>query len=317
MTVATPVRWGFLGAGFVASQALGPAVHAAEGAVLQVVGSREGSRARALEPMRVETSYQAVCDAEDVDVVYVALPNDDHQRWVCSALRAGKHVLCEKPLGLDAAEVVTMSAAAAEADRMLVEASWNRWHPRTRRAETLLADRAGLRDVSAWFTFSGVPADNYRLDPRKGGGALLDLGPYVVAAAGWALGGDLAVNSSVQQRAASGVDLTTTAVLSGALGCADVTMSIDRAETQGMHIDAPGLHLAWADEAFTSWRAGATLRVVEDGRSREEAFVMCDAYQLMVEAVSARVGGHDAWVLPLTTSAAVARALDAIAAAAA
>ncbi|HYN75561.1 MAG TPA: Gfo/Idh/MocA family oxidoreductase, partial [Candidatus Limnocylindria bacterium] len=137
MTVPTPVRWGFLGAGFVASQALGPAVHAAEGAVLQVVGSRDVSRARALGPARAETSYQAVCDAQDVDVVYVALPNDDHQRWVCAALKAGKHVLCEKPLGLDAADVATMSAAAAAADRMLVEAAWNRWHPRTRRAQIL------------------------------------------------------------------------------------------------------------------------------------------------------------------------------------
>ena len=316
MTVPTPVRWGFLGAGFVASQALGPAVHAAEGAVLQVVGSREASRARALEPVRAETSYQAVCEAEDVDVVYVALPNDDHRRWVCAALGAGKHVLCEKPLGLDADEVASMSSAAAAADRMLVEASWNRWHPRTRRAQTLLADRTGLRDVAAWFTFSGVPDDNYRLDPRKGGGALLDLGPYVVAAAEWALGGDLDVVSAVQQRAATGVDLTTSAVLAGALGRAEVTVSIDQPEAQGMQITAPGLELTWVDAAFTSWRREATLRVVEDDHARDETFPTCDAYQLMVEAVSARAAGHDAWVLPLASSVAVAAALDAIEAAA-
>ncbi|HYN74983.1 MAG TPA: hypothetical protein VEV13_02195, partial [Candidatus Limnocylindria bacterium] len=180
-----------------------------------------------------------------------------------------------------------------------------------------LAEPAGPRDVSAWFTFSGVPADNYRLDPRKGGGALLDLGPYVVAAAEWALGGDLAVVSSVQQRAATGVDLTTTAVLAGVLGRAEVTVSINRAEAQGMRIDAPGLTLEWVDEAFTSWGCETTLRVVEDAHARDEVFPACDAYQLMVEAVSARAAGQDAWVLPLTTSAAVARALDAVAAAAA
>jgi predicted dehydrogenase len=194
VTTREPVRWGFLGAGFVASRGLAPAVHAADGAVLQA-SRQDEHRAAALEPVRATTSYAEVCTADDVDAVYLSLPNDDHLPWVLEALAAGKQVLCEKPLGLDAAQVARMAAAAESADRLLVEASWNRWHPRTRRVEALLADVAGPLDVRAWFTFPGVPADTDRLDPGRGGGALLDVGCYAVAAALIALGDDATVTS--------------------------------------------------------------------------------------------------------------------------
>ena len=81
-----------------------------------------------------------------------------------------------------------MAAAAEEAGRLLVEASAYRWHPRTRRLDELVAPITGQREVRAWFTFPGVPADNYRLDPARGGGALLDVGRYAAAAALAALG---------------------------------------------------------------------------------------------------------------------------------
>lgn len=313
MTTREPVRWGFLGAGFVASRGLAPAVHAADGAVLQAVAARDEHRAAALEPVRATTSYAEVCTADDVDAVYLSLPNDDHLPWVLEALAAGKQVLCEKPLGLDAAQVARMAAAAESADRLLVEASWNRWHPRTRRVEALLADVAGPLDVRAWFTFPGVPADTYRLDPGRGGGALLDVGCYAVAAALIALGDDATVTSVERHVGPTGVDLSTSASLSSARGRARTTASFERPESQGWTVAAPGLLLDVADPAFTSWHAGSTLRVVARDQEQVESFEPCDPYRLMIEAVSRRVQGDDAWVLPLSTSLAVASALDAIA----
>jgi predicted dehydrogenase len=293
---------------------MAPAVHAADGAVLQVVGARDPGRARALEPVRAVPSYADVCAADDVDAVYVALPNADHLPWVEEALAAGKHVLCEKPLGRSADEVARMAHAAARADRLLVEAAWNRWHPRTRRAEWLVADLPGPRRAMAWFTFPGVPRDNYRLDPGRGGGALLDVGPYVVAAAHWALGaGQVSVVEATRRLGPTGVDLTTTAVLAGREGRAHVTASFERADSQGLRIESPGLTIELPDEAFTSWRTGSTLRVTRGPAVDEELFPPCDAYRVMIEAVSARIGGGDAWVLPLAVSRAVASILDAVA----
>jgi len=313
MTPHAPVRWGFLGAGFVASRGLAPAVHDATGAVLQVVAAREATRAALLEPVRAVDSYAAVCEADDVDVVYLSLPNDDHLPWVLTALGAGKHVLCEKPLGLDAAQVVDMMDAAQRAGTVLVEASWNRWHPRTRRVEALLGSVDGQIDVDAWFTFPGVPTGNYRLDPDRGGGALLDVGCYPIAAALMALGDDVRVPSAEQHVGPTGVDLTTTATFVSARGRAEIVGSFERPESQGWTVTAPDLALELPHPAFTSWREASTLRVVEDGSERVETFESCDAYRLMVEAVSARATGHDAWVLPLETSLAVARATDLVA----
>ncbi len=312
-STAPPVRWGFLGAGFVASRGVAPVVHQATNSVLQVVGARDLARAEALEPVRAVTSYAEVCTADDVDVVYLSLPNDDHLPWVVAALEAGKHVLCEKPLALDADQVRRLIGAAASSGSLLVEASWNRWHPRTRRVEALLSDLDGPVDVDAWFTFAGVPEDNYRLDPTRGGGALLDVGCYAVAAALVALGEDALVTSAESHVGPSGVDLTTTATLSSARGRASITGSFERDESQGWRISAPGLGLEVAHPAFTSWREESTLHLLESGTERTETFEPCDAYLLMVEAVSARVTGADAWVLPLATSLAVARAVDDIA----
>jgi predicted dehydrogenase len=312
---APPVRWGFLGAGFVASRALAPAVHATDGATLQVVAARDDARAATLEPTRAAARYDEVCTADDVDAVYISLPNDAHLPWVLIALEAGKHVLCEKPLALSLEQVLAMRDAAERADRLLVEATWSRWHPRTRRAQEVLDAAGGPRVVRSWFTFEGVPETNYRLDPALGGGALLDVGSYTVGAAHWALGADdtaLDVVAAEQRVGPTGVDLATTAVLARGDDRAHVTASIDAPESQGLTVETPDLTVELVEPAFTSWGEPSTLRLVERGREHIETFEACDAYRLMVEAVSARIRGEDAWVLPLATSEAVARSIDAV-----
>src|SRR3954469_13651417 len=121
----TPVRWGFLGAGMIAG-VLARAVQTAEGAVLQAVAARDLARAEGLRPVSAYDDYAAVVADDQVDAVYVALSNDLHRPWTIAALEAGKAVLCEKPLGLTAAEVDDMQAAAYAAGALLVEASWSR-----------------------------------------------------------------------------------------------------------------------------------------------------------------------------------------------
>jgi predicted dehydrogenase len=314
----TPVRWGLLGAGFIATRGVGPAMHAADGAVVQAVAARDVVRAQALEPVRASASYDDVVTADDVDAVYISLPNDAHLRWAVAAMEAGKDVLCEKPLALDAAQVRAMADTARRTGRLLVEASWNRWHPRTRRYAVLAAALTGLRDVRAWFTFPGVPDGNYRLDQARGGGALLDVGCYAVSAAVLALGPGLRVVDAEQHRSPAGVDLTTSAVLESEAGSARVTASFEQQESQGVTVVADGLTLSLGPPAFTSWHDTSQLRVREEGQDRVEVFAACDPYRLMVEAFSLRARGEgdpdgDAWVVPLADSLAVATVLDSVA----
>jgi len=313
VNASPPVRWGFIGAGFVASRAMAPAVLEAPNAMLQVVAARDPARAIALHPVRVVHSYDDVCDASDVDAVYISLANDDHLPWVLRAISAGKHVLCEKPLGLSGSEVEKMMTAANDAGVLVVEAAWNRWHPRTRYVEALLAKVDEARDVHTWFTFDGVASDNYRLDPSRGGGALLDVGCYCIAAAHWATASDeLTVVEAKVVRGDSGVDLTTAATLLTETGTARIKASIAETPSQGLLITTPSVQLEFLDAPFTSWREPSGLRLVKNGVEVVEMFPRCNAYTLMVEAVSSRVAGEDAWVLPLSASLATAHTLDAV-----
>jgi xylose dehydrogenase (NAD/NADP) len=253
--------------------------------------------------------------------VYIPLPNDQHAEWTLRAAAAGKHVLCEKPLALDGGQVREMSAAAAGSDRLLVEATWSRWHPRTRRAEALLAagELGAVLSVDTGFTFSGVPEGNYRLDVERGGGALYDVGPYAVGAALCAVpDGAVEVREVEVVRHARGVDLTTSARLRAGEADAVVRTSIDEEQGEWIRIVGERATMVLDPPAHTSWLAPSTLTVREAEGELVLHFGPVDAYQVMVEHVSRAIrGDRNAWLLPLADSLRVAEALDAIRSAAA
>ncbi|MEZ5115889.1 MAG: Gfo/Idh/MocA family oxidoreductase [Candidatus Nanopelagicales bacterium] len=315
------VRWGFIGAGWIARVALAPALHSADGAVLQAVAARDPLRAAGLGPVgAVYDDYAALVADPSVEAVYISLSNEAHKPWVLAALAAGKHVLCEKPLGLDAEEVVAMEAAARDADRLLVEATWSRWHPRTRRAAALL--RAGVvgevHAIDSGFVFEGVDDFNYRLEPERGGGALYDLGPYSVGAPLWAVPDeDPQVVRAEATRGPSGVDLAMDATLVVGGATARTRSSFVEADRQWLRIEADRGGLEFSDPVFTDRWSRSTLTVTSPDGERVEEFPPVDPYQVMLEHVSRRVrGDRTAWVLPLEESLRVARALDAVFAAA-
>lgn len=307
-----PVRWGFLGAGMIATNALGPAVAAADGAVLQAAGARELSRAQALGPVRAYDDYAAVLADPDVEAVYVALSNEAHLPWTLAAVEAGKAVLCEKPLGLTAAEVDAMAAAAG--DQLVVEASWYRWHPRVRLAQQRLAQIGTVRHVAAGFRFDGRLDGNYRLDPARGGGALYDVGCYAVSACLWAVGQGAPVDVVAQSQVGpTGVDLDTRAVLRWADGSeAEVHAGMTGAEGQWLVITGDRGEIELRDSPYTSWKDDDTELWVSDGAGTERVGVPAtDAYRVMVEELSSVLRGGPGWVLPLEESRQTAAVLDA------
>ncbi|MEP6695518.1 MAG: Gfo/Idh/MocA family oxidoreductase [Pseudonocardiales bacterium] len=307
------IRWGFLGAGNIARVALAPAVHAASGAVLQSVAARDPARAAALEPAgRVHAAYDDLLADPDVDAVYICLPNDAHLPWTLRAVGAGKAVLCEKPLGLSAAEVDEMAAAGGT----VVEASWYRWHPRIRLAQQVLA--AGridaVRHVAAGFVFDGVPADNYRLEPRQGGGALYDVGCYAVSAALWAGGGRLPAEVVARARwADTGVDLMTEALLTWPDGTtAEIRAAIDEPDRQWLVVTGEGGELELPGQPYTTLGGQDSELRVSDGRATDRRpATRADAYRVMVEEMSSVLAGGPGWLLPLAESRACAAVLDA------
>ena len=314
------VRWGFLGAGNIARTALGPAVHAAEGAVLQAAAARDVERAAALGPASSYGDYADLLADDDVDAVYISLSNEMHLPWTVAALRAGKAVLCEKPLGLTAAEVDEMTVVSAETGQLLVEASWYRWHPRIRLAQQRLPEIGAVQHVTAGFTFDGSLEGNYRLDPARGGGALYDVGCYAVSACLWALlAGEPDEVSAQATYSDSGVDLVTDAILDWRSGAqAEVRAGISGSDGQWLVITGERGEIEVRDAPYTSWTDDATELWISDGTGTERVPVPAtDAYRVMVEEMSSVLTGGPGWVLPLAESRQTAAVLDAIRSAAA
>jgi predicted dehydrogenase len=313
------VRWGVLGCGWIAQRAMLDALTTAEGAEVVALASRDLARTKRLaKKFDVPASHKTYEDllADDgIDAVYVALANDAHKPYAIAALDAGKHVLCEKPLAMSAAEVREMADAAERNDRLLVEASWYRWHPRVRLAQRLLHEVEALgpvRYVSAGFTFAGVSEGNYRLDPAMGGGALYDVGCYAVSAAVWAFGTPPRSVSAKADVGPTGVDLTTALQVSFDGGDADLRASIAEEERQWLVVVGERGEFELRGSAFTAWEGQDTELWFSSPHGAEpEPVPAANAYRLMVENVSAVVSGGEGWVVPLSDSLATATILDA------
>lgn len=179
---SSKVRFGIIGVGRITREQFAPALLSAEQAVLHAAASRDVRRAEALEPPRAYDSYSALLEDPDVDAVYIGTHNGLHRELVIEALKQGKHVLCEKPLGCTAAECEEMIATANATQRHLVEAFMYRHHPQIARAQELLREGTigELMLVEASFNVHLRDADDVRMHPEWGGGSLLDVGCYCV-----------------------------------------------------------------------------------------------------------------------------------------
>ncbi|MHB1433493.1 MAG: Gfo/Idh/MocA family protein [Streptosporangiaceae bacterium] len=179
------IRWGIIGTANIARVAFLPALRVAGGRAVAVAG-RDGDRAAAYAAEhgveRGVAGYQALVDDPDVDALYLALPNSLHAQWTIAALRAGKPVLCEKPLCGRLAETERVLAAAAETGTLLWEAFVFGFGAQLAAVRALVADGAigDLREIHSAFHFRVGRPDNIRLSADLHGGALLDVGCYPV-----------------------------------------------------------------------------------------------------------------------------------------
>jgi xylose dehydrogenase (NAD/NADP) len=312
------INWGFLGAGYIASQALAPAVHAASNSNLYAVASRDLTKAANLSATKNYNSYQELIDDPHVDVVYINLPNHLHAKWSIAALAAGKNVLCEKPLAMDLAQASAMAEAAKVSGKLLVEAVWARWHPRFIRAvEIVKSGEIGqLSSIESEFSFMAKLSGDYRNEVSMGGGALLDIGTYQVHL--WSALTDIStgveITSVDRNLAQSGIDLTT--IVRAKIGKnlhVKATSSFERDPRQEITIRGTAGEVTFTiGEAFTNWHKPSELSVTANGNLRTEVFEPVDAYQLMVESVSAQVSDKKAWLLPIPESLLVMDLLDRI-----
>jgi xylose dehydrogenase (NAD/NADP) len=180
-----PLRWGLLSTARINSVLI-PPIRGSKRNQLAAVASRSpdqaGAFARKWNIPRAWGTYEALLADPEIDVLYIPLPNHLHAKWAINALRAGKHVLCEKPLGLSAQEVDEMTTAARETGCVLAEAFMYRHHPQTLKARELVESGVlgQIRTLRGTFSFPMEREDDIRWEKDKGGGSLWDVGCYPV-----------------------------------------------------------------------------------------------------------------------------------------
>ena len=281
------LRWGILGGrSRISSRAVEPAIVASQRGEVVAVASRDASGS--------DAPYAALLARDDVDIVYIPLPNGLHRQWVLAALDAGKHVLCEKPLGMGVGEATELYDHADAVDRILIEAYMSPFHPRAEAVEREL--RSGvigdLRSMRAVFSFGLLTdrPDDHRFDDALGGGASLDVGIYCVAPMLQAAGDEPVTVAATAVWHAPRTDRSLSAFLDfgdGVAGSFDVSFETplrQRFEVVGTHARLV------LDDAFNPGMAPTRIVIEhDDGAADIEEFAPASAYLGMVEHVHAVV----------------------------
>lgn len=184
------VRWGIMSTASIAKRSVIPGIQESERNEVVAVASRSLENAQAfageLEIPNAYGSYEALLNDPDIDAVYIPLPNHLHKTWTIKAAEAGKHVLCEKPIALDAEEAAEMADACKKANVILAEAYMYRHQKRYEAIkERIKAGEIGeVRGIHGVFTFNGAgDKGNIRFTKEWGGGSIYDVGCYPISAA--------------------------------------------------------------------------------------------------------------------------------------
>ena len=291
--MTTQTRWGILSTANIGRKRVIPAIQKSHNGVVQAVASRNKARAESfaqeLDIPTVHDDYEALLADPQVDAIYIPLPNSMHAEWCFKAAEAGKPVLCEKPLAIDADQAQQMVDAFAGRNLLFAEAFMYRFHPQHQRVHEIIASGGigQLQVINATFSFSISDANNIRLNKDLAGGALMDVGCYCVNAMRWLTGEEpQQAQAFADFGASTGVDETITGLLqfsSGVYGHFDASLRVHRHHqyelrgTQGRIL---------VETAFVPDLSPGAVTTVHHWRGNEYNEIRVptqDQYQLMVE----------------------------------
>ena len=314
------LKWGVLSTSRIGMEAVVPALQMCRNGEVVAIASRERVRAEAaagkLGIATAHGSYEALLADPQVEAVYNPLPNHLHVPWSIRALEAGKHVLCEKPIALNAAEAVQLiQAARLRRELKVMEAFMYRFHPQWLTIRQLLA--AGqighLTTIYSTFTYHNLDPQDFRNVPEYGGGGLLDIGCYSISSSRWLFGAEpRRVFGVVDYDPTFKIDRLASAILDFGVGTATFTCAtqVPRYQREDLYgsqgrivIEAP----------FTPPHDGparAWLHTVDE--SRQLVSPAANQYQMMGEAFADAVFSGAEVPTPLEDACANLKVIDAV-----
>lgn len=318
------VKWGVLGVANIATQKVIPAMQMSELCDIAAIASRDLATARAAaEGLGIERAYGSYEDLladPAIEAVYNPLPNELHVPWTLRALAAGKHVLCEKPIALDANEARQLIEARERSGRLVAEAFMVRCHPQWRRARELVQTGAigAASAIQTFFSYRLLDPDNVRNRP-PGGGGLYDIGCYAVVTARFIFGAEPSrAVASLDRDAQFGTDRLVSAIVEFPNG-RHLTFSVatQLSAHQRVTIVGDGGRIEIAIP-FNAPPDRPTRITIDDGAdlfgggARVEEFPVCDQYALQGDAFSRAVLGQAPLEFPIEDAIANMRVIDAL-----
>jgi xylose dehydrogenase (NAD/NADP) len=331
MTETRKIRWGVVGAtAQIAQKGVIPAILGCPNAELTAVASRSRDSAKEIAAaagpnVAAYGDYDSLIADCDVDVVYLPLPNSLHLGWAVEAMNNGKHVLCEKPLALNAVEAEEMLETAEANGVVLAEAFMYRYHPLQQEVDALVrgGSLGAVHLVRASYSFVQTDLADYRRDPGMGGGVLFDIGCYCINIARMAFGTEpTAATAKSLYDPETGIDTTTTALLEfGNTGMALIDCSFSLSFRASYEIVGSAASVSVPRFLLGGLRAGGRPEAGDYRLSRggdTENFVSAagNMYAGEVEAMTARLLGNEGFLLSAADSLRNMNALDAVAASA-
>ena len=296
------VRWGVLSTAKIGMEKVTPALQRSQGCDVQAIASRSLENAQAaaakLGIPKAYGSYEALLADAAIEAIYNPLPNDQHVPLTLAAARAGKHVLCEKPMALNANEAAQLREVADKVH--IMEAFMVRFHPQWLRTRELVQSGAlgEVRAVQAWFSYFNRNAANIRNDAAKGGGALMDIGCYPIVAGRFLFGAEpVRVMALAERDPEFGVDRLFSALLDFGQGRRlDFTVSTQTTPYQRLQVIGTEKRVE-LEIPFNAPQGSETRIFVDDGKvlggraALTETFAACDQYSLEGDAFSLAIRG--------------------------
>lgn len=314
-------RWGILSTAKIGRDQLIPQIQDSVNGVVHAIASRDLTRARALAdrfgvPIALG-SYEELLASPDIDGVYIPLPTSQHIEWSIKAADAGKHVLCEKPIALDASQIGALISARDRNNVLVSEAFMVTYHPQWLKVRELIAAGAigRLRHVQGAFSYYNRDPANMRNQPGLGGGGLPDIGVYTTVSTRLSTGAEpLRVQATVERDPDFGTDIY--ASVKADFGTFELTFYVatQMAARQLMvfHGDEGYLEVTAPFNAVEFGNPEVTLHSRNHGEATIFRFSGVRQYRLQVEAFVRRARGGEDDVFSLEDSVRNQKMIDAI-----
>jgi predicted dehydrogenase len=322
------IRWGVLSTAKIGRQLVIPAIQRSQFGTVVAIASRDLSRAKsAATELSIEKaygSYQDLLSDRNVDAVYNPLPNHLHVPWSSRALKGGKHVLCEKPIGLSVGEAEKLAGASAAHPKLkIMEAFMYRFHPQWQTARQLVREgRIGqLRTIQTFFSYFNDDPQNIRNQRDIGGGALMDIGCYPISLSRFIFDAEPdRVLGLIERDPSLQVDRLTSGVLEFFQGTATFTCATQLVPHQRVNIFGTGgrieIEIPFNAPVDRPCRMWVQLGVTPNAACEEIRFDACNQYGLQADAFARAVMDDTAVPTPLADAVANMRVIERVAASA-